>query len=52
MTKKKTDRDIPYIPLTRDKFDMMGMSLTDPMGSYTGMPTDPFEEPVQDADDL
>lgn len=25
---------------------------TDPMGSYTGRPEDPFENPVQDADDL
>lgn len=24
----------------------------DPLGSYTGMATDPFEIPVQDADDL
>lgn len=24
----------------------------DPMGSYTGRPIDPFEQPVQDADDL
>ena len=25
---------------------------TDPQGSYTGVPTDPNEKPVQDADDL
>ena len=25
---------------------------TDPYGSYTGVPNDPFDEPVQDADDL
>jgi len=25
---------------------------TDPLGSWTGVPTDPEEEPVQDADDL
>ncbi len=24
----------------------------DPAGSYTGRPVDPFETPVQDADDL
>lgn len=24
----------------------------DPMGSYTGRPSDPWEEPQQDADDL
>ena len=27
-------------------------SRTDPQGSYTGCPTDPYEVPVQDADDL
>ena len=25
---------------------------TDPQGSYTGVPEDPTEKPVQDADDL
>lgn len=25
---------------------------TDPFGSYTGRPLDPYEKPVQDADDL
>lgn len=25
---------------------------TDPQGSWTGTPADPWEEPVQDADDL
>lgn len=25
---------------------------TDPQGSYTGRPEEPFEKPVQDADDL
>jgi prolyl oligopeptidase PreP (S9A serine peptidase family) len=25
---------------------------TDPQGSYTGCPADPYEKPVQDADDL
>ena len=24
----------------------------DPMGSYTGVPADPTENPIQDADDL
>lgn len=27
-------------------------SPTDLLGSYTGRPEDPYEEPVQDADDL
>lgn len=25
---------------------------TDPQGMYTGVPDNPFDEPVQDADDL
>lgn len=25
---------------------------TDPLGSYTGRPEDPYEVPIQDADDL
>ena len=28
------------------------MTKTDPFGSYTGKPIDPFEEPEQDVDDL
>lgn len=27
-------------------------SKTDPLGSYTGLPVNPNEKPVQDADDL
>ena len=26
--------------------------MTDPNGSYTGRPQNPYEKPVQDADDL
>ena len=52
MKQEKAKGDIPYIPLTRDKFDLLGMALVDPMGSYTGIPIEPFEQPVQDADDL
>lgn len=26
--------------------------VTDPQGSYTGHPENPYEKPVQDADDL
>ena len=25
---------------------------TDPLGSYTGVPENPYETPIQDADDL
>ncbi len=30
----------------------MASRRTDPQGSYTGVPVDPREKPVQDADDL
>ena len=40
------------IPMSKDKFDMLGMVISDPQGSYTGRPMDPLETPVQDADDL
>ncbi len=33
--------------ITRDQF-----SKTDPQGSWTGVPANPAERPVQDADDL
>ena len=38
----------------QDAMDMTDFSAdaTDPMGSYTGPPVDPYEVPVQDADDL
>lgn len=29
-----------------------GPTIGDPGGSYTGIPVFPFEDPVQDADDL
>ena len=32
--------------------DPLGRICIDPLGSYTGVPTDPMEKPVQDADDL
>lgn len=31
---------------------MSGKIRTDPQGSYTGLPEDPQEKPVQDVDDL
>jgi len=52
MQHEKNERDIPYVPFTKEKFDFLGMMLTDPMGSYTGIPLDPLDQPVQDADDL
>ena len=42
---------------TRVEFSMKSNSIddridTDPYGSYTGVPDDPYDMPVQDADDL
>ncbi len=31
---------------------IMDPSDTDPLGMYTGVPQEPLEQPVQDADDL
>lgn len=31
---------------------IMANEITDPLGSWTGVPKDPYEKPVQDADDL
>ncbi len=30
----------------------MAHPMTDPQGMYTGVPEDPYDVPVQDADDL
>ncbi|MGN1423552.1 MAG: hypothetical protein ACI4XA_09270 [Oscillospiraceae bacterium] len=45
--KKRGDNMIPL-----DKFALMQQTMTDPQGMYTGVPLNPFEEPVQDDDDL
>ena len=33
-------------------YNSVGIFPWDPMGSYTGRPREPYEVPVQDADDL
>jgi hypothetical protein len=40
-----------HIPL-EGSMNMLGLFPADPQGSYTGVPADPNEVPVQDADDL
>ena len=45
MDKKKDKNQVVFAPPTVP-------SVYDPMGCYTGLPRDPFEKPVQDADDL
>ena len=47
---KKKDEHLKVIPpLLRSNFYP---PIQDPMGSYTGIPLNPFETPVQDVDDL
>jgi len=38
-------------PISRDGKRIQDI-VTDPFGMYTGNPEDPYEVPVQDADDL
>lgn len=38
--------------LLEGRANMLNLFRADPLGSYTGIPADPFEVPVQDADDL
>lgn len=35
-----------------DLFNDNGSFKTDPNGSYTGIPIDKYDQPIQDADDL
>ena len=49
LMEKKRDPLSIVPPLMRSNFYP---PIADPMGSYTGIPEDPFETPVQDADDL
>lgn len=47
-------RDITPFPFPNDLFWKHAYPefMSDPLGSYTGVPDDPNEQPVQDADDL
>ncbi len=63
MKKEHKDDGIPFLPpellLPVNTMNPMGLNVIglvpfgiDPLGSYTGVTEDIFEEPVQDADDL
>ncbi len=54
MTKKKKRELVlpPVPPLGMPIAPLGSYSPVDPLGSYTGVPADPWETPVQDADDL
>jgi hypothetical protein len=41
-----------FPPPFAEGMDPLGLGMTDPFGSYTGVPAFEDEEPIQDADDL
>ena len=52
---KKNNKEnyiIPRLPLMGFPLSMVDPVISDPLGSYTGVPEEIFEKPVQDADDL
>ena len=50
--KKRRDFDVSLPLSVNADHQCVEVIHTDPMGSYTGRPDDPYEMPVQDADDL
>jgi len=52
MKRKKKPDTITVHPPLLGSMNNLGLVITDPQGSYTGVPEAPFEKPVQDADDL
>ena len=52
---KKNNKDIyvmPLLPLMGNSLSVADSVIADPFGSYTGVPEDVLDKPVQDADDL
>lgn len=52
MKKQNANKKVTCIPLVEGTVNSASVFVTDPQGSYTGVPADPLEQPVQDADDL
>lgn len=52
MYKQPSPEKIQRINNRLKGFMSMASSDTDPQGMYTGVPENPYEQPVQDADDL
>ena len=52
MGRKKQRKVFVFPGLYGMESQISPMILTDPNGSYTGCSVDPYEKPVQDADDL
>ena len=53
-SKGKNTDDIQLVPPVIDpKMEIESRIITDPLGSWTGVPVDDyFDKPIQDADDL
>lgn len=49
---KKREKTKKQLKDAVDAIENTPPSATDPQGSWTGLPADPYEVPVQDADDL
>lgn len=50
---KQIKQNLPGDPMqAAQKLSHFTAAKTDPQGSWTGRPLDPFEKPIQDADDL
>lgn len=53
MSKKKVNKEFPeHVTWPATVKGVTQSPETDPLGSYTGFPTNPYEPPMQDADDL
>ena len=52
MPKKNRKENITEVTWPIGPDGTFGPSIVDPLGKYTGNPEEPYEVPVQDADDL
>ena len=52
MKKRRHDFDVAFPESVNAENQSVPVIHTDPFGSYTGRTADPYEKPVQDADDL
>ncbi len=52
MPKKEKKKDLTEVTWPVGPDGTFGPSIVDPLGMYTGTPMEPYEIPVQDADDL
>lgn len=49
---KKKAQEMMQFPPAAIPLDLIDPIVSDPLGSYTGVPQDILDKPVQDADDL